>query len=112
MEIKKRHIVPILLILSTYDEATQKPVSGLLFENIGMGLRRKLQKISKWLQGEYKEFQQEYKDAEKAENHEDEIKILLDEVVKSDLDYAMLSEIEKIDTKVNYDFELIEMIAK
>lgn len=111
MEIEKRYIEPILLQLEAYDVKTGKPY-GLLFENISLGLRRKLQKINKWLLQEYRTFMEELKEAKAAEDSSVEVEKLLAETVKSDLDYALIAEIDKIQTDKNYKGELIEMIAQ
>jgi hypothetical protein len=110
IEIQKKHVQSILLTISAYDPATQKPVSGLLFENIGLGLKRKLQKIHKELIIHHNELIEDLKEAK--EKGEEEVKVLLEESIKLTSDKALLSEIEKIHSDKNYDFELLEMIAE
>ena len=100
------------MTLASYDMKTGHPVSGLLFENISLGLKRKLQKISKWLISEHVQLDADKKTASESEDPKKEIAELMDEEVKSDLDFASLEAIEAIKTDRNYDFEIIELIAK
>jgi len=117
MEIKKEFINPLLLTLASYDEKTGMPVAGILFEEISLGLKRKLQKIHKELLQHSSDLENDSKEIEKRLNgnvseKEIEFKILIAEKVTLVSEPAMISEIEKIVTKVNYDFNLIEMITK
>jgi len=113
----------------------QKPVSGILFEDISLGLKRRLQKIHRDLSTHYSEYvkdvndlknevfkedtskatkkSKEQKEAEKALNDkfESELKILDSETVQINHEKVSLSIIEAIQTKHNYDFEVIELIA-
>lgn len=102
----------MLLTIASYDRETMKAVEGLLFENIGLGSKRRLQKIQKWLIAEFAILQTDCDEAAKSENSADEIAKLLDETIKSDIEPVLMSEIEKIQTDKNYDFEIIEMIAQ
>lgn len=117
MKIKKLYINDILLQIHTFNAESQKPVSGLLEENIGMGLRRKLQKIRKELLTASAELQEqinELKDRFK-DDHEQlnkEWLVLCEEEVTLNAEYAMISEIDKIESKTNYNSDLIEMIAR
>ena len=112
------------------------PVSGLLYENITLGLKRRLQKIRvsvmehlQQLQADQKEIEQKFpivkpeKDQEltaeqKAQNEEnlkkrkEELEILMNEEVKIDKEKASLSMIEAIQTDNNYDWEIIELFAE
>lgn len=117
MKIKKRYINDILLQIHTFEIETGKPISGLLTENIGMGLRRKLQKIRKELLAanqevieQVNELKERFKDDEP--KLLEEFTTLSEEEVTLNADYAMLSEIDKIESATNYNSELIEMIAR
>ena len=117
MEISKEFINPLALTLASYDEKTGVPVGGLLFEEISLGLKRKLQKIHRELLEHSTQLQ---KDSDEitarlngnTQGKDVEFKILLSEKVNILSEPAMISEIEKIVTKLNYDFNLIEMITK
>lgn len=120
MKIKKQFINAILLIISTYNGTTGTPLSGLLFEDLGLGLKRKLQKIHKELLAasteltvDIAEINKKFEGKEGEENaSEAEFKILFDEEITLSDEPVMISEIEKIKTTNNYDFDLIEMIAQ
>lgn len=116
MKIKKKFINPILLTLLSFDNSTQLPISGLLLEEMGLGCKRKAQKIRKELltfavelEDDGKEIIEKHKDD--IGEQEKELNILIDEEITLISDPMMLSEIEKIKTDKNYDFDLIEMIA-
>lgn len=116
MKIKKKFIKPILLMLLSFDAKTQQPVTGILIEEMGLGLKRKVQKIrnellkhSEELEADGNEISEKLKD--KPDEIQKEFEELLNEEITLTSEPALISEIEKIQTKCNYDFELIEMIA-
>jgi len=141
MKIKKRNITDILLTIlwfSADKSGNETPGGGLLTEDTGLGLKRKLQKIRKDLlseqdqlkkdkgevsksftdkmfvanEGETLNEEQQALNAGLVSQMESEMNILLNEEIAINAEYASLSEIEKIQTKASYDFELIEMIAQ
>lgn len=107
MKIKNSEIVPILSTLLIYVDGKEN--SGLLTESIPLSLKRRLQKIRKDLVLQYEELQ---KDIEEVKDKPEELKILLDEEFDLNHDYVSLEMIEGITTSKNYDFEVIEKIAK
>lgn len=109
IEIQKDKIEAVLLTISSFNSKTGQPVSGLLFEDISLGTKRKLQKISKWLISELTQLKQDY---EEAKDSPEDVSELLAESVKSDLEHVSLEVMEQIKTSNNYDFDLIELIAK
>jgi HEAT repeat protein len=116
MVIKKRFILPILLTIHSYNKDTGAPLSGLLFENISLGLKRRLQKISKELLDHDKQVKEDatevltkFKDKPEIEA---EMNTLLDEDITLLSEPVSMAMIETIQTDKNYDFELIEMIAQ
>jgi hypothetical protein len=107
MKLKNSDVTPILLTLLTYKEG--KEFSGLLLENIPLSLKRRLQKIRKDLLVKSEELQ---KDFEEVKDKPEEIKILLDEEFELNHEFVSLEMIEAINSSVNYDFDIIEKIAK
>jgi hypothetical protein len=107
MRIKNSDVTPILLTLLLYKEG--KEFSGLLLENITLSLKRRLQKIRKDLLAKSEELQ---KDFEEVKDKPEEIKILLDEEFELNHEFVSLEMIEAINSGVNYDFDIIEKIAK
>ena len=107
---RKDKIFGCLLHISSFDSKTQQPISGLLFENITLGTKRKLQKIHKELIGFYTEYQEDLKEA--TEKGPEEVAILNAEEVTLTSEPVSLSMIEAIQTDKNYDFEIIELFAK
>lgn len=88
---------------------------GLMNETTGLGLKRKLRKIQRELLEERKQLQEDHAEAEKIEDEEErakEIERLLSETFELKAEPAMMSEIEKIESNFNYDWDLIELIAK
>jgi len=120
IELKKFELNPVLLQISTYkanEDGTNTPLSGLLFENLSLREKRKLQKIHKEAYSSFQELTKdvsEIKDKLKdsPEELEKEILILINEVVKIDLDKASLEAIEGISSTTSYNFDLIEKIAE
>jgi hypothetical protein len=119
MKIKNRDIEPILLTLAAYDSKTQQPVSGLLFEDISLGLKRRLQKLSKDLVKQHDEFiafkaeiDEKFKNDKGSAEYQKEIDEFLSEEVEINQEPVSLEMIEKIQSKFNYDFEIIEKFAK
>lgn len=120
IELKKFELNPVLLQISTYktnQDGTNTPVSGLLFENLSLREKRKLQKIHKKVYQEFQEFVKEYDELkdklkDSPEELEKEMIILINEVVKVDIDKISLSAIEEISSSTPYNFDLIEKIAE
>ena len=115
MKIKKSQIVPLLKTLVLFDEDTKQEKSGLLTEKIPMSLRRRLQRIRADILVEYHKLVKEENDLKERaskEEFEKELDILVNEEVDIKQDFVSLDMIEAIETSVNYDFELIELIAK
>lgn len=140
MNNQKKNIKPLLLTILRFlkNEKGEEVAHGLLTEESTLGLKRKLQKIRTELllldgelskdhadilrtysdkfikanEGEELTKEQSGINQALAEEQLKEIEILFNEsfVLKAEL--ASLSEIEKIETNVIYDFELIDLIAK
>lgn len=88
---------------------------GLLSEESGLGLKRKLRKIQKELMEYWEQFKSDAAEVDKIEDVEKkkvEAERLLNETVELKADKAMMSEIEKITSSFAYDFDLIELIAE
>lgn len=127
---KNSELEAILINISLYSSykegEIQKMISGLLMEDLSLGVKRRLQKIHKKVYESYKEFLEDFKriqenckigEDEKKEpvyNEEKlkkEVQELLDEVVKIDVEPVQLSLIENISTVHNYNFDIIEKFA-
>ena len=113
MRIKKKHIEGILMTIHTYNVNTGTPIAGLLWENISLGTKRRLQKISKELHVHLEELKTNLSELEGLEDDKkaSELEILLSEEVEISSEPIMMSQIESIQTDKNYDFEMIELIA-
>lgn len=88
---------------------------GLLSEESGLGLKRKLRKIQKELLEYWEQFKSDAEEVQKIEDEEKrkvEAERLMNETVELKAEKAMMSEIEKITSSFAYDFELIELIAE
>jgi hypothetical protein len=107
MKIKKGFIQGVLLTILTYKDG--KEHSGLLLENIPLSLKRRLSKIRVDLIKESQEIQKDY---EEVKDKPEEIAILMNEEVELNHDFVSLEMIESVTSEVNYDFDIIEMIAK
>lgn len=107
---RKDKIFSCLLHISSFDTKTDLPISGLLFENITLGTKRKLQKIQKELMGFYAEYQEHLKEA--TEKGPEEVAILNAEEVTLTSETVSMAMIEAIQTDKNYDFDIIELFAK
>lgn len=107
---RKDKIYSALITISAIDSKNGSPVSGLLHENIPLGAKRKLQKIQKELIGFFEEYKEHFIEAEKA--GPDEVAALNSEEVTIMSEPVSLSMIENIQTDKNYDFDIIELIAK
>ena len=107
MKIKKGFIQGVLLTILTYKD--NKEHSGLLLENIPLSLKRRLSKIRLDLIKESQEIQKDY---EEVKDKPEEIAILMNEEVELNHDFVSLEMIEAVTSEVNYDFDIIEMIAK
>jgi hypothetical protein len=128
MIIKKQHINPLLLTLLFYNkkkneggEEITTEGGGLLTEKMGLGAKRKLQKVRKELLTHLetlKEEEQQVRKEYSGETEEDKIKLeaeltaLFLEEIKLTSEAVKICEIEKIETEKNYDFELIELITE
>lgn len=91
-----------------------KPI-GLLNEDSGLGLKRKLRKIQKELMEHYTQLSSDNAEVGKIEDVEKkkaEQERLLNEAVELKSEKALMSDIEKINSSFPYDFELIELIAQ
>lgn len=107
MKIKKGFINAVLLTILTYRDG--KEHSGLLLENIPLSLKRRLSKIRVDLLREAQEMQ---KDFEEVKDKPEEIDILMNEEIEINHDFVSLEMIESITSETNYNFEVIELIAK
>lgn len=111
--IEKYKIEGILTQISATQNSDGTAV-GLLHENSGLGLKRKLRKIQVELLEAYRGLQADIDEVKKIEdpgNRKNEMERLMAETVDMKAEKAMLSEIEKIESKFPYDFSLIELIA-
>lgn len=91
-----------------------KPI-GLLNEDSGLGLKRKLRKIQKELLEHQVQFTNDKSEVDKIEDEEKkkvETEKLLNETVSLKSEKAMMSDIEKISSSFPYNFELLELIAE
>jgi hypothetical protein len=87
---------------------------GLMNENAGLGLKRKLRKIQKELIDELQQFRMDLDEVEKIEDVEEKTKEknrLMSETFALKSEPVMMSEIEKIESDFNYNWELLELIA-
>jgi len=107
MKLKNSDITPILLTLLLYKEG--KEFSGLLLENIPLSLKRRLQKIRKDLLLKNEELLKEF---EEVKDNPEEVKIILEEEFELNHEFVSIEMIESINSSVNYNFEIIEKIAK
>lgn len=114
MKIKKKSIVAILTVIALFNDKNQI-IEGLLSEDISLGLKRRLQKIRNELLKHYEQLQEDLKDIDAIEDSEQkkkEMDELSAEEVEISQEPVSLAMIEAIQTKANYDWEVIEMIAK
>ena len=111
MKIANKYLEAIALTIQAFQIKDEQafPVSGLLHEEISLGLKRKLQKIRTEVLAKLEELEKDKKEV--GENVE-EMKVLMEEEVEINQEYASLEMIENINTKFNYDFEVIEKFAK
>lgn len=113
--LKNKEIESALIQIAGFNDKGQM-VSGLLTENISLGLKRRLQKIHADLVEHYKTLQTDSetlkKECEDAVKLAKEMEDLNNEEVKIDREFVSLEMIEAIQTTQNYDFELIEKIAQ
>lgn len=114
--IKKCQLNSLLIqIQGTVQSPSGVKEIGLLTEDSGLGLKRKLRKIQKEL---FEHLEQFKKDADEVNKIEDEGKRtaeaerLMNETVELKAEKAMMSEIEKINSSFAYDFDLIDLIAE
>lgn len=88
---------------------------GLLNEECGLGLKRRLRKIEKELMEHLNEYKQDILEVEKIEDQEkkkEERDKLFSETVELKAEKVLMSEIEKINSSFPYDFDLIEHFAQ
>lgn len=116
IELKKSELEPILLTIMSINPETGAPVAGLLTETLTLGTKRKLQKIHQKVLDLYKELLTDVEEIKKEcgedkERINKEINELLNEVVKVDVEYIILSSLDNVSTKHNYSFDIIEKIA-
>lgn len=113
IELKNKDLFNILLTISTFNKDGVL-VSGLLLENVSLGLKRRLQKIRSSVLIKYNELESDKAEIDKSESEskEKDIEELLQEIVKIDQDMVDIKMIEAIESNNFYDFELIEKIAK
>lgn len=107
MRISNAFINRILITLLVYVD--NKEHSGLLIEEIPLSLKRRLQRIRKDLIAKQQELQADF---EEVKDKPEELEIFMNEEFELNHDFVSLEMIEAINTKVNYDFEAIEKIAK
>lgn len=116
MKVKKSEVIQILLTIASYDAKTLTPISGVLFEKISLGTKRKFQKIQKELEGHRQQIEHDAKDIEKEcgedeERKKKEIEELAAEEVELTSEPVSISFIENIETDKNYDWSLLEKIC-
>lgn len=110
--IKKFQLESILIQIEGVQDS--KPI-GLLTEESGLGLKRKLRKIQKELIEYWEEYKKDIAEVEAIADEEKkkvEVERLLSESVELKSEKAMMSEIEKINSSFPYNFELLELIAQ
>lgn len=93
----------------------KKIPNGLLNENTGLGLKRRLRKIQKELIEKFQELQKDNEEIEKIEDKdkkEAELKTLLEEGFELKAEKVLMSEIEKISSEFNYNFDLLDKISQ
>jgi len=114
IELKNSELETTLLTLAAHDK-DGKMVSGLLMENVSLGLKRKLQKIHTEAGKAYLELERHRAEVEALKDEEakkKEMTELLAEVVKINAEKASMALIETIVTEKFYDFDLIEKFAE
>jgi len=120
LEFEKSELDQVLYTIATYsapkEGEVQKMISGLLQENISLGLKRRLQKIQTKTQVLYKEYTEDIKElikecGEDKERLEKEFDILRKEKVKVDEEPVKMSLIEDISSPHSYNFTIIEKFA-
>lgn len=138
IELQNKDLEPLALQLQSFGmkNGNLVPIFGLLHEDITLGMKRRLQKIRKAvvehlksLESDQKEIREKFpvklpakgkelskkavsENAENKKKQDAEMEILLNEMVKIDLDKVSLEMVENIKTEVNYDFDLLEKIAE
>lgn len=103
------------LSVKNEDGTTTTKGIGLLNEECGLGLKRKLRKIQKELFEHFAQFKTDLTEVEKiedADKKKEETEKLLSESFELKAEKVMMSEIEKINSSFPYDFELLELIAE
>lgn len=117
--IKKSEIIPLLMQIGVYSQETGALIGGLLSEKLTLGTKRLLQRIQKALQLEYEQFEKERnevfnleKEGKTKEEVQKELLDLLNEDVTLEIERLDIKKIEEIETNANYEFSLLEKIAK
>ena len=114
MKLKNKELEPMLLQLSatiTYADKTTEQI-GLLHESISLGTKRRLSKILKAAFPLLQQYQADRKEAEDSKDKDKELEELDNEEVTLDVEKVSIAMIESIQTKTNYDWDLIEKIAE
>lgn len=138
IELQNKDLEPLALQIQSFGmkDGRLTPIFGLLHEEITLGMKRRLQKIRKAIvehlttlqtdqteirdkfpvklpaKGKQLSTKDEQENAENKKKQEAEMEILLNEVVKIDLEKVSLEMLENIKTEINYDFDLLEKIAE
>lgn len=112
--IEKYKIEGILTQISATQNSDGAAV-GLLHEESGLGLKRKLRKIQAELLDAYRTLQTDITEVKKIEDPDvkrSEMERLMCETIDLKTEKALLAEIEKIESRFPYDFSLIELISQ
>ena len=115
IQLKKRNLLPVILLIQAFNESGES-VNGLLMEEIPLSLKRRLHRIRKDLLSHLETVQREEKEVRESDKPDEELKkeleILGDEILTINHEFVSLEMIEAIKTKANYNFEVIELIAR
>lgn len=116
MKFKKSELFNVLT-LTQFQQNNDGEIThgGLLLEKISLGLKRRLQKIVSLMHPLYQEYLKDRAEVEKLPEGEEKTKELFDldnEEVTIDHEPVSLAMIEAIETSTNYNWDLIEKIAK
>jgi hypothetical protein len=114
--LKKSELEQVLVNIAAFNDKGEM-LSGLLKEFLPLKEKRKLQNIHSETLELYKKFIKEaayIKDVtgEDNEKYQTEMKILLDEELTLKIEPVSLEAIEAISSSANYNFNIIEKIAK
>lgn len=114
--LKKRELEQLLLTIAGFSPEGVM-VTGLLKEVLPLKDKRKLQKLHKVVMEPFKEFQKDKEDIKTAVGEDlnrfrVETEILLNEDISFPFEPISLAAIEEIKSSTNYNFDIIEKIAK